>query len=197
MKRTLGSVLVLALAACGSVPGEHFYTLTAEAQGARAAEGTSRDISISVGPLTLAEIVDRPQLVVQVAAHRVAILEQQRWAEPLDHEILRVIALNLARQLGTAKVSVDPQSTGADKAIRVALDVQRFDAIAGKEVNIEVVWTVSRATGGEPVGWRSLVTEPVASPGYDAIVAAQSRALARVSRDIAAAITKAAASAAQ
>jgi uncharacterized protein len=193
MSRTLGGIVVFALAACGSVPGEHFYTLTAEAQGLRPEQGRSSDISISVGPVTLAEIVDRPQLVVQVAAHRVAILEQQRWAEPLDQEILRVMTLNLKRHLGTAKVSDHPQSAGADKATRVALDVQRFDAIAGKEVNIEVVWSVSRATGGDPVGGRSVVTESVSSPEYDAIVAAQSRALARVSRDIAGAITRSAA----
>ena len=206
MKRAMSSVFVFVLGAfagCGSVPAEHFYTLTAEAQGQRTAAGgtaargttdTAADSSIYVGPVTLAEIVDRPQLVVQVAANRVAIREQRRWAEPLASEIPRVVALNLARQLGTVKVSADPRAALADAAFRVALDVQRFEAIPGEAVNIEVLWTVRKSAGGEAVSGRSVANEPIVTSGYDAIVAAHSRALAAVSRDIAGAITRSTAS---
>lgn len=192
-----GAVLSL-LGACGTAPAEHFYALTAEAPGLRTAAGAaanaSSDISVAVGPVTLPEIVDRPQLVVQLGGNRVAILEQQRWAEPLEQEIPRVVALNLAQQLGTAKVFTDPRAGGADAAFRVALDVQRFESILGEAVNIEVLWTVRKSAGGAPVAGRSVAKEPMAASGYDAIVAAHSRALAAVSREIAAAIRTSAAS---
>ena len=186
--KTTASIILCAigfLASCASVPAEHFYALTAEAPVQRALAGSAEDLSISVGPVTLAEIVDHPQLVVTVAVNRVVILDQQRWAEPLASEISRVVALNLARQLGASKVSAQPQIGGTVAAFRVALDVQRFESIAGKEVFIETLWTLRRTAGGEPISGRSMVKEPLASSGYDAIVAAHSRALAELSRDIA------------
>ena len=190
--KTTASIILCAiglLVGCASVPAEHFYALTAEAPVQRAVAGSVDDLSISVGPVTLAEIVDRPQLVVTVAANRVVILDQQRWAEPLASEISRVVALNLARQLGTRKVSTQPQIAGTVAGYGVALDVQRFESIAGKEVCIETLWTLRRTAGGEPISGRSMVKEPLASSGYDAIIAAHSRALAELSRDIARAIS--------
>lgn len=121
--KTTASIILCAigfLAGCASVPAEHFYALTAETPVQRAVAGSVDDISISVGPVTLAEIVDRPQLVVTVAVNRVVILDQQRWVEPLASEISRVVALNLARQLGTSKVSTQPQIAGTVAGYGVA-----------------------------------------------------------------------------
>lgn len=186
-----GLIVGALLSACASAPAENFYALTAEAPPATARDASGP--SVSVGAVNLAEIFDRPQLVIQIADHRVLILEQQRWAQPLASEIQRVMALNLARQLDT---SFDPERRSAatgramDAVIRVALDVQRFDSIVGKDVNIELRWTV-RTGDDEPRSGRSVATEPVAAPGYDAIVAAHSRALARISREIAGAVMRA------
>jgi len=52
---------------------------------------------------------------------------------------------------------------------------------------VEILWQVSTAKGGVKTG-QSAVREPAGGPGYDALVAAHVRALAAVSRDIAAAI---------
>ena len=193
MKRAPGGFFLFALAtlaACASVPAEHFYTLTADAPGRLAPADGAADIGVSMGPVTIAEMVDRPQLVVQVAAHRVVILEQQRWAQPLASEIPRVVALNLARWIGTAQAFARPPIAGPDATFRVGLDVQRFDTVVGQEVCVEVAWTVRRQAGGQLISGRSVVHEPVSASGYDAIVAAHSRALAVLSRDIAVAINR-------
>jgi uncharacterized lipoprotein YmbA len=178
--------LVLALAACGSSPKERYYTLTAAAEPAAVAEGAAP--SIAVGPVTVPERVDQPQLVVQVAANQVAIYDLHRWASPLKVEIARVIAANLARDLGTARVWVYAQTVLPNPDYQVLVDVQRFDSAPGEAVTIDALWTIRRAAGGAPRTGRSTVREPAAGAGVDALVAAHSRALARLSRDIAAAI---------
>ena len=64
--------LALLLAACGSPPKERYYTLTAAPGAAGSAAGASAS-SIAVGPVTVPETVDQPQLVVQVAANQVTM----------------------------------------------------------------------------------------------------------------------------
>ncbi|HYR33406.1 MAG TPA: PqiC family protein [Burkholderiales bacterium] len=167
------------LAACGSPPRERFYTLNAPEPPA-AAEGAP---SIAVGPVSIPEMVDRPQIVVRLGANQVQIAEQARWAEPLKGAIARVVAANLATTLG-ARVAA--QRNG-DADYRVALDVQRFESPADA-VLIEALWTVT-AKSGKRSG-RSVVREKIAGKDYEALAAAHSAALAAISREIAAAIGK-------
>ena len=117
---------LLLLIACTSPPRERFYTL--EAPEAPAAADAA--LSIAVGPVTIPDLVDRPQFVVRVGANQVTITEQARWAEPLKSAIARVVAANLASALSARAVS--PRNGEVD--YRVALDVQRFDSGPGDSV---------------------------------------------------------------
>ena len=178
---------IVLLAACGSPPKERYYTLTMAATAPAPAAGASA-ASIAVGPVTVPESVDQPQLVVRVAANEVSMYEFQRWASPLKSEIARVIAANLAQELGTARVWAYAQTTLANPDYQVLVDIQRFDSVLGEAVTIDALWTVRRAAGGATKTGRSSVRETVSGAGFDALVAAHSRALASVSRDIAGAI---------
>jgi uncharacterized lipoprotein YmbA len=145
-------------------------------------------LNVAIGAVTVPDIVDRPQLVVRVAANQVAINEFTRWAAPLKDEIPRVIADNLTQLLNGARVATYPQSGNADTDYLLAIGVQRFESALGDAATVEVLWTVRPPKGGAPKTGRSVVREPVQSKDYDALVAAHSRALAAVSRDIADAI---------
>ena len=185
--RIITICLAVALAGCSRSPRVTFYTLEPGAQVETAAAATAVP-AVAVGPVTLPEVVDRPQLVVRVAANRVEILETHRWAEPLKSEIPRLIAENLGRLLGSSRVSSYLQHAGADADYRVLVDIQRFESSPGESVTIEAVWSLRRAAGGAPKTGRSLVREPVGAEGYDPLVAAYGRALLAVSRDLARAI---------
>jgi uncharacterized lipoprotein YmbA len=71
---------------------------------------------------------------------------------------------------------------------RVILDVQRFDSALAEGATLEVMWTVRRMKDGEQETGRARVYEAAAGSGYDELVAAHTRALAAVSRNIAEAI---------
>jgi uncharacterized lipoprotein YmbA len=177
-------------AACGPSATARFYTLTSTAtsDGAPAAS-----YAVAVGPVTVPGYADQPQLVVQVAENRVAPQEFERWASPLDEGIGRAIAGDLAVLLGTNQVATLPLPTGFAPAYQVAIDVQRFESRPGSGVLVDAVWVVRRSAGGDPRMSRTIASETAAGEGFDALAAAHSRALAKVSGDVAAAIRTAAA----
>ena len=184
---TAAICLATVLAGCSRSPRVNFYTLAPGARAEVAASGKAFP-AVTVGPVTLPETVDRPQLVVRAAANRVDILESQRWAEPLKSEIPRIIAQNLGLLLGSDRVSTYRQHAGAEADYRVLLDIVRFDSAPGEAVTIESIWSVRRADDRAPRTGHTLVREKVDGPGYDALVAACSRALAGLSGDLAKAI---------
>lgn len=177
------SLLVAIVAACSSPPAR-FYTLSSPAPVAASASG----LSISVGPVALPTVVDRPQIVVHTGANEVRLDEFNRWASPLPEDIARVIAANLAQELGTDRVWLYGQSTQPTADFQVRIDIQKFESTLGDAVVIEALWAVRRVAGENSKSGRSLVREPTSGGDFDALVAAHSRALARVSADIAAAI---------
>jgi len=182
------ALLALVLTGCGSSPTVHFYTLSSSAAPAGGdAKPAAAIPSIGLGPITLPDVVDRPQFVLRTGANQVLIAEEHRWAEPLKSEIPRVIAENLSKLLGVKQVWSYPQSAAETADVRVLVDIQRFDSAPGEAATIDASWTVQRKPG-EPTPGRSLVREAANGSGHDAVAAAHSRALATVSREIADAI---------
>ena len=202
-------LLALLLSACSSSPKTSYYTLSAAP--APSAPVTSTGTSVIVGPVSLPESVDQALLVVQNGNNQVSMSEYHRWAGSLKGDISRVIAANLAHDLGTTRVWSYAQSTQTKADYQVLIDVLSFDARLGEVVVLDVLWTIRPsaanaasvtpvktggkpaettpvATSGLPRSGRTLVREPVTGTDYEAMVAAQSRALMQVSADIARAI---------
>ena len=188
----ISNCLLIALAAaaagCASAPSR-FYSLnsTAKAESAPAAS-----YAVAVGPVSVPALVDRPQFTIQVAPNRVEINEFNRWAEPLNANISRVVAQDVAVLLGTTRVAAATLAN-FDPAWRVTIDVQRFESLRNEAKKneaalIEAVWVVRRAAGGAARSGHTLAREPAQGDSFDALAAAHSRALAKISVDIAAAI---------
>lgn len=187
MKRLVPIVILSALAAtgagCASAPSK-FYTLSpAATPGAVAAS-----YSVAVGPVSVPPAVDRPQIVVRLGPNQVAIDEFNRWASPLPNDIARVVAQNLVSLLGTPLVTLFPQSAAAGASYRVGIDVLRFESAPGEAATLDAVWTVRSAKGGQSRSGRTTLSEPVPDRSYAALAAGHSRALGRLSGEVAEAI---------
>jgi len=195
MARAIGlaalPLLIGMLSACASSPPVHFYQLSAEAAAdaaGPAAVGT--ELRIAVGPISLPEVVDRPQLVVRSGPNQVTLIDEHRWAESLKGKIPRVVAENLSRLLETGQVWAYPQNISGAFDYRVLVDIQRFESTPGQMAAIDALWTIQRPSKEGVVSktGRSSVQQPIQGKGYDALVAAHSSALATISREIAEAI---------
>ncbi len=186
MKRLLMAATLALVAACGTPAKLSYYTL-AVAPAASAAAPASRALSVYVGPITIPEAVDRPQMVYRLDANQVEIADLERWAEPLKNGIPRLVADTLTRELGAAAVMTSRQSATLTFDYRVAIDVQRFDFTAGEGAALDALWTI-RAAKGEPRIGRSEAREPAGGRDAQSMAAAHSRAIGKVARDIAVAI---------
>lgn len=176
--------LTAALAAgCSTAPSK-FYSLSSTAK----ADGTPpTHATVLVGPVTIPASVDQPEFVVQVAPNRVEVDEFNRWVAPLNDSIARAVAANLVVLLGTSDIAT-AQLADFTPEYRVTIDVQRFESVQGQVATVEAVWTVSKTAGGQVRTGRSVARETVQRQGFDALAAAHSQAIAKMSGDIAAAI---------
>jgi uncharacterized protein len=175
------------LAGCSSSPAPSFYTLSPDAS--LQPLSNTAPVRVTVNPVTVPDLVDKPQIVTRREPNEVSINEFARWGEPLKENIARTLAADLGRVLGTDTVSVFPQSADV-KPYQVRVDVMRFDSVPGDSVMLEALWTIRAADGVSRFDGHTVVRENVTATGFDAIAAAHSRALAQMSRQIAAAIVK-------
>jgi len=177
--------LATLLTGCASTKPSQFYTLSPSAITSGA---TSASTSISVGPVSVPAVVDRPQIVVRTGTNQVLIAEFDRWASPLKGDIARVVAENLVSMLGTPQVTVFPQSTSAEASYRAGINILRFESEPGRAATLDALWTVSSRKGGQSRSGRTTINEPTQGGGYAELAAAHSRALGRLSSGIAATI---------
>lgn len=204
MRARLGRVaamFVAALAAACASPPTNFYALRgagtpAAAQDAGTPAGPTAmptagptvgpKPTVAVGPVSIPAQVDRPQIVLGTGTNQLRVDEFNRWAAPLSDNIAGVLVENLAQRLGGAEVWIAGQGARTPQ-VRIGVIVQRFEIGPGEAVVFEALWTVRPKTGPVRSG-HTAVREPTGGSGIDAAVAAHSRALARASDDIAAAI---------
>src|SRR4029434_7986687 len=114
-------VLVLFVTGCTSTP-VRYYTLSAATESA----APSSDLSVVVGPVSVPDEVDRPQLVVRTGPNQMQVDEFNLWAAPLQSNISRVVAQNLATLLGTPHVTLFPQTVSACAGYRTESGVHLF-----------------------------------------------------------------------
>jgi len=183
------AVIVGALCAgCGSPPKERFYTLAPAPAAMPAAATAQPRISVAIGPVKVPDAVDRPQMVVREGPNRVEILEQQRWAGTLRSEIARALVAGVGERLPDVQVSAGDSQAARSAGYRVAVDVERFDAVLNDSVSIQALWTLRQDSGAQVASGRFSGSEPTGSGAYDAIAAAYGRTLAGMSEVIANAV---------
>jgi uncharacterized protein len=200
MRFMVGLISVVVLVVGCSSPKPTFYSFnSAPIPQVTSAANSTR---IMVGPVTLPAMVDRPQLVLQNANNTVQVYEYHRWANTLKGDVGDVIASNVAQVLAISNVWNFAQSTQTNFDYQIFVDVQNIDTKLGGSVEVDVLWTIksapitkpsskistlSTSSGAlaKPIMGRSLVQEQVTGSGFEAVVAAQSRAFAKVGKEIA------------
>ena len=128
-------------------------------------------------------------MVTRTGQNELRLAEFDRWAGPLDENFAQVLADNLSILLATDRVSLFPWPKSTPIDYQVAVEVTQFDGAPGGMVLLTARWTLRSGDGQHTLAMRkSSISESVAGADYAALAAAQSRAVARLSREVAAAI---------
>ncbi len=180
---------IFILAGCrSSAPTIEFYTLNSLSGSEAKANTTAADQKLSIGidPVEIPEILDRPQIVTRSGPNKLNVDEFHRWAGRLDESVARVLAGNISLLLGTDQVAVYPWQADFKPRYRIALKISYFEGQWGQDVFLEAIWGVTSQESHQTHTVRkSIIKEPLSTEvDYEALVAAQSRAIARLSREI-------------
>jgi hypothetical protein len=189
MKRTavLGAwcLGVLLLAGCGTTPPSNYYLLSAMDE----APPDGMVPALGIGPVHIPEYLRRNSLVYRLGDNRLQIADSERWGEPLEEGVQRVLSLNLADLLATGNLSYYPFHSQRPPDYGVSVNVLNLD-VDEQRAALVAEWLVYRPATGEPVGRRisrlqydlpagGLAPERVA-PAYSALLYQLSQLIASV-----------------
>ena len=167
------------VAGCASTPATRYHSLLSTDAA------SARDAGLPPLPVHLAAVrvpasVDQQQWVVRLGDDSLRVLEGEQWVSPLRDELHAALFERLAQRYA----AVDARSVPGQPALRVTVEVQRFESIAGKEVWLDSLWS-AQADGAKTVALlcRSSLREPAAGE-LPALAAAHRRAVVRLADQI-------------
>lgn len=184
-------VLLMHLAGCASSAPSRFYVLSPLASSKAELEILKDEgcIAIGIGPVELPAYLDRPQIVTRVSENELNLAEFDKWAEPLKDNFSRVLVENLSTLLCADAISIFPWKGPTPIDYQVEVTVIRMDGNVGGNASLVARWAIFRENDRKMLLTRqSSFSRLLSSEGYKALVSAQSRAIADLSREIAEAI---------
>lgn len=122
--------LGLLLAGCAGSPEPRYYMLTSVPGVA----GSGRGISLTL--VRLPPITDRPQFLLRTGPNSVDFLDFDRWAEPLDSAVPRILGQDLALR-----------GVHSDGARRLYVTIDNFIAARGGQARLSGHWWLVEADG--------------------------------------------------
>jgi uncharacterized protein len=180
----------LLLASCADTTPTRFYTLSSVSATAAEASGmAAQDLTVAVGPVTLPEYLNRPQLVTRDGSNRVRLADFDSWIEPVQGLFARTLVENLSALLGTDDVLLLPQRRPVRPDYQVEVEVTRFDVDTSGNAVLDARWWILDARGETVLrNGRSTIVQPAATGDQAAAAQALSGTLIGMSREIAGAI---------
>ena len=184
----LAAATSLALGACRlpqESPTPRYWMLTP-------IEGSASDgpvkRTVGVGPMELPAYLDRAAVVTR-AGPRLQVAPFDLWGQPLAENVTAVVGLNLEHLVPGTSVELFPWNVASRELDqRVTVQFARFEADSDGVVHLDASWELSGSTTSKLLAsGRTAIREPVAQDqGIEGVTLAMSRALAQLSRDIAA-----------
>lgn len=153
MKRFLSVALLLMCTACirlGSdpLPMRH-YLLQPNAEAKPLA--LDRAVIFSLEPPRLPAYLDRLQLTTHDDRNQVLLAPQDRWSEPLEESIPRVLNENLSRYLLDGRTESARGQGAEERKVLIALTINSFDGILGQRTAVDIRWTITASGSPLPV----------------------------------------------
>jgi uncharacterized protein len=171
---------------CTSAP-VRYYTLTPTPDRTLPASETTPTIDVRV--VHTPPQLNHAELMVRTGPTEVTLLENERWASPVNDEIKYALRLELQRRLG--------RMTGLGPAfakLTLDIDVQNLEAEFGRYALIEASWSATlSATGQRSNGSRvttcTFQADEKIHTGYAGIVEGYQREIAALADAIVAVLT--------
>lgn len=178
--------LALLLLSCGGSPPVHYHALaTPDGEAERPA---SLGAPVVVGPVRVPAFLSRPYIAWRAGDSRLDYDELHRWGSSLEAEVLRALIEHLAHRLSGRGVLAWPTQVPGERALRVAVDIDRLDVVRGGTSRLRAHFVV-RGADEKPLRVGAATAEAtVAGGGPGAVVTTYGALVEALAAEIAAGV---------
>jgi uncharacterized protein len=145
--------------------------------------------AIGVGPVHLPGYLDQDQLVTRISQNRLALSDDNRWAEPLEDNVGHVLAQNLSMLLQNDQVSFNRWSGRQRPVYQLEIDVLSFETDTAGRAQLVARWFLRDVASEQTIAHKEAhLNATAAGTSSERPVASLSKALGDFSLETANAI---------
>lgn len=138
----LGALIVLG-SGCSLIGQHEYYQLQADTVAASSHANTA----VLLGPVKLADYLQREQILQRHADGRLTASRGGRWAGSLEDEVGQLLLRQLAARLDSSHVALYPDRIGVKLGAQVILSISRLDSGVEQPAILDAQWRLLDADG--------------------------------------------------
>lgn len=169
--------LAAALAGCGSSPPVTYHALSVPVPPP--SSGGAR-VLVEFLPVAIPERLNRKEMVLGGEGGAIDVRDNDHWAAPLADEIRQIVVDDLWQGLRAVDVYQAPPPASAMPQYRLALRMERFEAVPGRSAVVDGTWTMRRLPNGAAATCRAGFSETLSGTGAGAAAEALSQGTQRL-----------------
>jgi len=140
----------LLLTGClSSSPIIRYYLITSDEN--KSPETLQQPLSIEISSLQIPQYLDRSAIVTRTSNNRLRLSEEHQWAGNLRKNLLRVLALNLSKQLKTNHIVVSPNRSSIPPDYRIKIDIMQFELDQAGHLQLISQWQLFSKHQQQPI----------------------------------------------
>lgn len=142
--RFLSLAGLLAMAGCAATPPAQFYQLQ---PGSPALPQADKGVALLLGPLKLADYLQRESLVQRQGDDSLVVSRQARWAGSLQDDVAQLLLRQLASRLDSSRLALYPDRVGFKPEAQLLVSIGRLDSGPFQPAVLEAQWRLLDGEG--------------------------------------------------
>jgi uncharacterized lipoprotein YmbA len=136
--------MVLILTGCSSVVEQpiRYYVINPVEQQAIALDNPSSSLNIRVLDLSIPQYLEHFQIAQRSGEQELTFSDDHQWGENLRKNLIRTLARNLSRQLGSPNVFTPHVRSSSQPDYAITISIDQFEQASDGEVKLSVRYQI-------------------------------------------------------
>jgi len=193
--RNIGLVILcfmlISLTGCASKPSTYYLLNPAYMPKTSKSKVVKPIFYLGIGDINIPKYLSQPEIVTRTSTHEIKKAEFNRWAEPLQQNIERVLMTNITSSMPKVQLEQYPWPRTLTVKYRIDVNISEFDTNNNGLSILNVEWQISDGTTQKVLYKHlSVYRQQAHSENYQDIVIAMNQNLDKLSQAIVASVKK-------
>ncbi|MCD6187862.1 MAG: membrane integrity-associated transporter subunit PqiC [Desulfuromusa sp.] len=108
---------------------------------------SDKALTIAIQLTSFPVYLDRLQIITKNDDNTINVADHDRWAEPIQGNILQTVRENLRIRLPAANIAISPWENSTTDAIKAKIMVNKFSGKLGEHTEVDIRWTIDGGAG--------------------------------------------------